>query len=69
MRTDEQSRGGARSGILGSARSGPGPLAAVVLSRRFLRVRFGPFRDDEFPVILSVCAWFLLSLLAYLIFS
>jgi hypothetical protein len=53
----------------GTVRSGPGPLAAVVLSRRFLGVRFGPLRHDEFPVILCVCAWVLLSLLAYLIFS
>jgi hypothetical protein len=51
-----------------SGRSGPGPLAAAALSRKLPGVRFGPFRGDEFPVILCLCAWLLLSLLAYLIF-
>jgi hypothetical protein len=68
MSTDERNNGWARDGILVSLRSGPGPLAAVALSRKFVGVRFGPFRGDEFPVILCVCAWLLLSLLAYLMF-
>jgi hypothetical protein len=52
-----------------SDRSGMGPLAAAVLSRKIPGVRFGPYRDDEFPVILCLCLWFLLSLLAYVVFS
>ena len=68
MSIDEHSNGWARDGILVSIRSGPGPLAAAALSRKLPGVRFGPFRGDEFPVILCVCAWLLLSLLAYLMF-
>jgi hypothetical protein len=68
MSSDEQRGGWIDSGILVSSRSGPGSPAAAVLSRKFLGVRFGPYPGDEFPVILCVCAWFLLSLLAYFMF-
>jgi hypothetical protein len=68
MNINERNKGWARDGILVSLRSGPGPLAAAALSHKLPGVRFGPFRGDEFPVILCVCAWLLLSLLAYLMF-
>jgi hypothetical protein len=68
MSTDEQRGGWIDSGILVSSRSGPGSLAATALSRKLPGVRFGPYPGDEFPVILCICAWLLLSLRAYFLF-
>ena len=68
MSTDENRWRRARNGILGSDRSGLGPFAAAVRSRRVPGVRFGPYPGDDFPVILCLCVWFMLSLIAYLVF-
>jgi hypothetical protein len=68
MSTDEPRGGWIDSGILVSSRSGTGSLAAAALSRKHPGVRFGPYPGDEFPVIFCICAWILLSLLAYFLF-
>ena len=68
MSTDENSWGRARSGIVVSYRSGTGLLAAAVHFRRVPGVRFGPYPGDEFPVVLCICLWLMLSFIAYLVF-
>jgi hypothetical protein len=55
-------------GILMSDQSGHGHLAAAILARRIPGIRFGPYREDDVPWALCVFLWFVLSLIAYLMF-
>ena len=69
MSIDESSWIGDRGDIVLSGQSGGGPLAAMFLTRRIPGVRFGPFRDEDFPVAICVLLCFGFTLLAYLMFS
>jgi hypothetical protein len=49
--------------------SGRGGLAAAIDARKIPGVLFGPFGDDECPVVLCVLLCIGFTLLAYLMFS
>jgi hypothetical protein len=56
------------SGILVATSSERGQLAALFFARKIPGVRFGPYRDEDFPIGICVLLCFAFTLLAYLMF-